>query len=114
MAVMRSEMVDCLIASAYALRLLPADWTCCAQEGRANARTRINKKMNEIRSGNFSHSGKAELYPEFVLCDMGPFREWCVSAGLDAFGYAAAGRKLTLNEGLRRENCQQRKRKGIV
>jgi hypothetical protein len=33
----------------------------------------MSKRLNEIRGGNFSHSGKAELYPEFVLCDIGPF-----------------------------------------
>jgi hypothetical protein len=74
----------------------------------------MNKSMNKIRGGNFSHSGKAELYPEFVLCDMGPFRKWCVSASLDAYSYAAAGRKLTLNEGLGKEKYQQRKRAGIA
>jgi hypothetical protein len=41
----------------------------------------MSERLNEIRGGNFSHSGKAELYPEFVLCDMGPFEEWCESVG---------------------------------
>jgi hypothetical protein len=33
----------------------------------------MSKQPDETRSGNFSHSEKAESYPEFVLCDMGPF-----------------------------------------
>jgi hypothetical protein len=70
----------------------------------------MSKRLNEASGGHFSHSGKAELYPEFVLCDMGPFREWCVSAGLDAYSYAAAGRKLTLNEGLGREKLPAKKK----
>ena len=76
--------------------------------------SRISKNPDETRSGNFSHSEMAELYPEFILCDMGPFKEWCVSAGLDAYSYAAAGRKLTLNRGLGRENAPKKEQAGIV
>jgi hypothetical protein len=41
---------------------------------------------------------------------MGPFKNWCVSAGLDAYSYAAAGRKLALNEGLGREKLPAKKK----
>jgi hypothetical protein len=44
------------------------------QEIPENAMTRMSKEPDETRSGNFRHSEKAELYPEFVLCDMGPSR----------------------------------------
>jgi hypothetical protein len=40
----------------------------------------MSDKADETHTRNFSHSEKAELYPEFVLCDMGSL-EWCVSAG---------------------------------
>jgi hypothetical protein len=50
--------------------LLPAD--CAAQETPASATSSKSDKLNQTRVGNFSHSEKAELYPEFLLCDMDP------------------------------------------
>jgi hypothetical protein len=48
---------------------------------------------------NFSHSEKAESRPEVPFSNMGPSRQWEVRV-LDAHGSAAAGRKLTLEQGL--------------
>jgi len=70
----------------------------------------MSERLNEIRGGNFSHSGKAELYPEFVLCDMGALQRMVCICWLDAYSYAAAGRKLTLNEGLGREKLPAKKK----
>ena len=53
--------------------LLPEDWVCAAQEIPASTMTRMSDKLNQIRVGNFSHSEKAELLPEFVAFNMGPF-----------------------------------------
>jgi hypothetical protein len=70
--------------------------------------------LNETLVGNFSHSEQAELYPEFVLCVIETSQEWCVSAGLDAYGCAAAGRKLTLNRGLGTEMHIKRKGRDML
>jgi hypothetical protein len=59
----------------------------------------VSDKPNEIHDHNFSHSEKAELYPEFMVFDMGP-SGMLVSGALDAPGCAAAGQKLTLDKGL--------------
>lgn len=63
----------------------------------------MSNKSNEAHDRNFSHSGKAELFPEFVVCDMESLREWWLYAVLDAYSCAAAGQKLTLDKGLGRE-----------
>jgi hypothetical protein len=61
---------------------------------------------------NFSHSEKAEQLPEVPIFNMGPSRQWGVR-DLDAHGSAAAGRKLTLEQGLgadfRRQSAQIRR-----
>jgi hypothetical protein len=48
---------------------------------------------------DFSHSERADLFPEVPIANMGPSRQWGVR-DLDAVGSAAAGRTLTLNQGL--------------
>jgi hypothetical protein len=59
---------------------------------------------------DFSHSERAGLYPEVPISNMGPSRQWGVS-DLDARGSAAAGRKLTLEQGLRAD-FRHHRRKG--
>ncbi len=70
----------------------------------------MSDEPNETHIDNFSHSGKAELYPEFVVCDMGSLREWWLYAVLDAYSCAAAGQKLTLDKGLGREKLPIKKK----
>jgi hypothetical protein len=50
--------------------LLLAD--CATHETPAIAKSRRSDKLNQTRVGNFSHSEKAELLPEFVAFNMGP------------------------------------------
>jgi hypothetical protein len=40
------------------------------QEILASTMIRMRDALNEIHIGNFSHSEKAELRPEFMVCDM--------------------------------------------
>src|SRR5215472_9855545 len=90
--------------------LLPAGWVCAPQEIPPREMARKSKQPYATHSGNFSHSEQAELCPEFVLCDMGPNGIWSLYASLDADGFAAAGRKLTLDMGLGREKLPAKKK----
>src|SRR5438270_965984 len=92
--------------------LLPAD--CAAQEISPSPKTRMSEKLKEIHVGNFSHSEKAELRPEFMAFNMGPLGNGGYMLLLDALGCAAAGRKLTLDRGLRKENSLQKKGQGLL
>src|SRR6476646_11833686 len=92
--------------------LLPAD--CAAHEVPASATSSMTDKLNQTRVDNFSHSEKAELRTEFVAFNIVSLREWWFYAALDAHSCAAAGQKLTLDQGLGKEKYQQRKRAGIA
>jgi hypothetical protein len=72
--------------------------------------TRKSAEPNEVHVGNFSHSEKAELLPEFMVCDMELLGEWWLSDPFDAPGCAAAGQKLTLGKGLGREKLPAKKK----
>src|SRR5436305_9319670 len=86
--------------------LLPPDGETQAP---ASARSKMIDKPKEIHVGNFSHSEKAELRPEFVAFNMGPLGNGGYMLLLDALGCAAAGRKLTLDPGLGKEICPQKR-----
>src|SRR5437868_10512558 len=49
---------------------------------------------------DFSHSERAELFPEVPISNMGLLARIRELVDLDAHGSAAAGRKLTLEQGL--------------
>ena|SRR5882724_6100041 len=94
--------------------LLPVDWACAVQETPASTMTRMSDEHNEIHIGNFSHSEKAELRPELMVCDMDPLGNCWLSDALDAYGCAAAGQKLTLDKGLGKEKSPQKAKAEIA
>src|SRR4249920_1260322 len=80
-------------------------WADCPDAAYGKIQMKIAKTIPMQRDDmadfvrNFSHSERADLFPEVPIANMGPSRQWGVR-DLDAIGSAAAGRTLTLNQGL--------------